>query len=93
MPMVVRWSNAGNGARCFVRYVHDHGLTDKTMIRVQTMCGLITPTLEADGMVSVDMGSPRFEPQQIPFLAQKQALVYALNVADEGTGNRRGFYG
>jgi len=73
----------GNGARCFVRYVHDHGLTNKTMIRVQTMCGVITPRLEADGMVSVDMGSPRFEPPQIPFLAQKRALVYALNVADE----------
>jgi diaminopimelate epimerase len=73
----------GNGARCFVRYVHDHGLTDKTTIHVQTMCGLITPRMEADGMVSVDMGAPRFEPQQIPFLAQKQTLVYTLNVANE----------
>ncbi len=73
----------GNGARCFVRYVHDHGFTNKTMIRVQTMCGVITPRLEADGMVSVDMGLPRFEPQHIPFLAQKQAQVYVLNVADE----------
>jgi diaminopimelate epimerase len=45
------------------------------------MCGLITPKLEEDGMVSVDMGAPRFEPQQIPFLAQKRTLVYSLNVA------------
>jgi diaminopimelate epimerase len=72
----------GNGARCFVRYVHDRGLTDKTAIRVQTTCGLITPKLEADGMVSVDMGAPRFEPRQIPFLAEKQALIYSLRVAD-----------
>jgi diaminopimelate epimerase len=72
----------GNGARCFVRYVHDQGLTNKTAIRVQTMCGLITPRLEADGLVSVEMGAPRFEPRQIPFLVEKQALVYSLAVAD-----------
>lgn len=71
----------GNGARCFVRYVHEHGLTSKTEIRVQTACGMITPKLEADGMVSVDMGAPRFEPQQIPFLVDKQALLYAIPVA------------
>jgi diaminopimelate epimerase len=71
----------GNGARCFVRFVHEHGLTSKAEIRVQTAGGLITPKLEADGMVSVDMGAPRFEPQQIPFVTDKQALLYALPVA------------
>ena len=71
----------GNGARCFVRFVHERGLTTKTEIRVQTTCGLITPKLEADGMVSVDMGAPRFAPQQIPFLADAQTLTYPLSVA------------
>src|SRR4029079_10274254 len=33
----------GNGARCFVRYVHDHGLTDRTEIRVGTLAGGIVP--------------------------------------------------
>jgi len=49
----------GNGARCFVRYVHDKGLTAKREIRVETLAGVIAPRLENDGEVSVDMGPPR----------------------------------
>ena len=73
----------GNGARCFVRYVRDHGLTDKTEIRVETVNGLIVPRLEADGQVSVDMGLPRFEPQEIPFVTDHRALTYLLSLADK----------
>jgi diaminopimelate epimerase len=51
----------GNGARCFVRFVHEKGLTRKREIRVQTLGGLIVPRLEDDGEVSVDMGPPRPE--------------------------------
>ncbi len=57
----------GNGARCFVAFVRQLGLTDKTSIRVLTRSGLIQPRLESDGRISVDMGLPRFEPGQIPF--------------------------
>jgi diaminopimelate epimerase len=57
----------GNGARCFVRFVHDKGLTNKTEIRVETLSGVISPRLEADGEVSVDMGAPRFDPGEVPF--------------------------
>jgi len=57
----------GNGARCFVRFVHDKGLTKKTEIRVETLSGVITPRLEADGQVSVDMGAPQFDPERVPF--------------------------
>ncbi len=72
----------GNGARCFVRFVHDQGLTHKTEIRVETATGIIVPRLEADGMVSVNMGAPRFEPVEIPFVADQRALTYALELAD-----------
>ena len=48
----------GNGARCFVKFVRDRGLTDKREIRVETLGGTIAPRLEADGEVSVDMGPP-----------------------------------
>jgi len=48
----------GNGARCFVKYVHERGLTGKREIRVETLGGLIRPRLEDDGEVSVDMGRP-----------------------------------
>ena len=51
----------GNGARCFVRFVHDRGLTDRREIRVETLAGMIVPRLEDDGEVVVDMGAPQFE--------------------------------
>ena len=51
----------GNGARCFVRFVRDKGLTGKREIRVETLSGVIAPRLEDDGEVSVDMGPPRME--------------------------------
>ncbi|HET9664280.1 MAG TPA: diaminopimelate epimerase [Burkholderiales bacterium] len=75
----------GNGARCFVRYVHDRGLTAKTEIRVGTRAGVIVPRLEDDGEVTVDMGIPEFEPFRIPFEAPKRALTYTLEVG----GNER----
>ena len=70
----------GNGARCFVRYVHEKGLTTKTRIRVGTRAGLIIPSLEADGQVTVEMGVADFEPASIPFVAPKRALTYALEL-------------
>lgn len=71
----------GNGARCFVRFVHAQGLTDKKTIRVETLRGVITPTLGADGEISVNMGAPRFEPADIPFHAARRALTYSLPVS------------
>ena len=50
----------GNGARCFVKFVHDRGMTGKREISVETLGGLIRPRLEADGEVSVDMGRPTY---------------------------------
>jgi len=73
----------GNGARCFVRFVHEQGLTDKREIRVETMKGIIAPRLEGDGNITVDMGIPRFLPQEIPFLHDDDVLIYNLDVADE----------
>ena len=76
----------GNGARCFVRFVHEHGLTTKQEIRVETKCGLIVPRLEPSGEVTVDMGVPHFAPDEIPFLAPTEAIVHALLVGDEEVG-------
>ena len=73
----------GNGARCFVRFVHEQGLTDKREIRVETQKGIIAPRLEADGKVTVDMGEPRFLPAEIPFLADEDVIIHLLDVADE----------
>jgi len=68
----------GNGARCFVRYVHDRGLTAKTEIRVGTLGGVIVPRLESDGQVTVNMGVPEFEPSRVPFEAPRRSLAYEL---------------
>lgn len=73
----------GNGARCFVRFVHEQGLTEQREIRVETMKGVIAPRLEGDGNVTVDMGIPRFLPHEIPFLHDDDTVVYHLDVADE----------
>jgi diaminopimelate epimerase len=70
----------GNGARCFVRFAHDKGLTEKREIRVETASGVIVPRLEADGQVTVDMGPPRFEPADIPFVADSRAPTYVLDI-------------
>jgi len=70
----------GNGARCFVRFVSDRGLTSKTVIRVGTPGGVIEPRLEADGQVTVNMGVPVFEPSRIPFAAPAPAPLYDLQV-------------
>jgi len=73
----------GNGARCFVHFVREQGLTGKNEIRVETMSGVISPRLEADGNVTVDMGLPVFEPEKIPFISPTTDLVQTLRVGDE----------
>lgn len=81
----------GNGARCFARFVHDKGLTHKTSLRVQTRAGVIAPRIGSDGRVSVDMGPPRFAPQDLPFDAtgllpvpQGEGEKWPLALADSG---------
>jgi diaminopimelate epimerase len=73
----------GNGARCFVRFVVDKGLTSKRDIRVETASGIITLMLQDDGQVTVNMGAPRFTPAEIPFQAEQQATTYELPLASE----------
>lgn len=59
--------NCGNGARCFVRFVHERGLTHKTVVKVKVHGGVIELRLTPDGRVTVDMGAPIFELSQVPF--------------------------
>ncbi len=57
----------GNGARAFVKFVVEKGLSEQREIRVETMSGIISPRLEDDGQVTVDMGAPILVPQRVPF--------------------------
>jgi diaminopimelate epimerase len=65
----------GNGARAFVKFVSEKGLSSKSSIRVETMAGVIAPRLEPDGSITVDMGAPELEPALVPFDAAGLAGV------------------
>lgn len=70
----------GNGARCFVRYVHDKQLSDKNPIKVETLSGEMTLFAEETGLVTVNMGAPHFDPQKIPLAAAARQATYEVNV-------------
>ena len=59
--------HCGNGARCFVRYVRDKGLSDKSTLRVTTMNNVLELRLQDDGRVTVDMNAPVFDLARVPF--------------------------
>lgn len=73
----------GNGARCFARFVYERQLTNKTRIKVQTQAGIIEPELGANGWVRVNMGMPKFLPQEIPFIAEEPEALYQLELAEQ----------
>jgi diaminopimelate epimerase len=62
--------HCGNGARCFVKFVRDEGLTSKMSVQVQVQQGVIGLTMKENGDVVVDMGRPEFEPALVPFKAE-----------------------
>jgi diaminopimelate epimerase len=73
----------GNGARCFMRFVHDQKLTAKREILVETRSGLIRPRLEQDGRITVDMGPPIFDPALVPFEGGNDATSEPLEAGGE----------
>jgi diaminopimelate epimerase len=73
----------GNGARCFMQFVQERGLTDKACVRVETLNGMLELVRGADGLVTVNMGVPRFAPAEIPFTAPAQDSRYTLDLGDQ----------
>ncbi|KAB0653073.1 diaminopimelate epimerase [Acinetobacter bohemicus] len=73
----------GNGVRCFTRFVHERKLTTKTKIKVQTKAGIVEPELGQNGWVRVNMGYPKFLPNQIPFLADEPENLYSLALGND----------
>lgn len=80
----------GNGARAFVKFVVEKGLTEHREIRVETMSGVIQPRLEDDGRITVNMGAPIFEPERVPFDAtglesnqHPPAMLWPLPIGNE----------
>ncbi len=73
----------GNGARCFLRFVRDEGLTTKSTIRLETSNGNITCKLEKDSNITVDMGHPALQPVKVPFIADSPQINYDLSLAPD----------
>ena len=73
----------GNGARCFLRFVRDQGLTSKTQVKLETSNGIIECKLEKDGNISVDMGPPKLAPQKIPFIADTPQINYEIALPED----------
>jgi len=59
--------HCGNGARCFMRFVHAHGLTTKQVVTVDTVNNRLQLHLQPDGRVTVDMNKPVFDLARLPF--------------------------
>ena len=72
----------GNGARCFMQFVREQGLTDKSQLQVETLGGPLQLIQQSDGRITVDMGVPRLEPADIPFTAAQRERTYVLEVLD-----------
>ena len=88
--------HCGNGARCFVRFAREHGLTDKSVLKVQTMNRVLLLSMQGDGRVTVDMGAPVFDVTQVPFDATglQPEIVnswqkWPLNVAENQSNHAR----
>lgn len=73
--------NCGNGARCFAVFIRQRKLTGKRVIRAETAGGPLVLKVLPDNQVTVNMGVPRLEPAEIPFVAESRALTYPLSVA------------
>lgn len=76
--------HCGNGARCFAKYVHDKGLTQSNPVRVETVNRMLSLHLTQDGLVSVNMGEPNFDPASLPLQREKQAQHYETSVSIAG---------
>lgn len=72
----------GNGIRCFAGYIWDRGISDKDILDIETLAGIIRPE-KSGNMVKVDMGEPVFEPEKIPVKVSNESLVTSNKLKEE----------
>lgn len=73
-------AQCGNGARCFARFVRVKGLIDRDIVRVATAAGRMLLELVDANRVRVEMGVPRFAPQEIPLAVHEESLEYQVEI-------------
>lgn len=69
----------GNGVRCVARVLAGKSQHIQSFT-LESPAGLVEAVILDDGLISIGMGTPEFEPSRIPFLADGEALTYALEV-------------
>ena len=72
----------GNGIRCFARYIWDRGLSDKAILDIETLAGIIRPEKKGE-MVRVDMGEPVLDGKKIPVNIDGKVIDYPVNIEDK----------
>jgi diaminopimelate epimerase len=78
----------GNGIRCFAKYLYERKIVEKTKIRVETLAGIKTPTLEVKegkvNLITVDMGVPDLLRENIPMKGPNTKVISEeLKLADQ----------
>lgn len=68
----------GNGIRCFAKYAKDNKLVNSNKFSVETLAGIITPEIQNDGTVKVNMSKPIFVPEKIPFKGQSNKEILKI---------------
>ena len=79
----------GNGIRCLARFIADldgQSSVSSLAYRIHTLAGKITPELQPNGQVKVDMGPPQLAAAQIPTTlstADDKVINQPIVVADQ----------
>ncbi|WP_423063132.1 diaminopimelate epimerase [Candidiatus Paracoxiella cheracis] len=73
----------GNGARCIARFIQEQNLSKASEFAISTLSDILHLKLENDDKVSVHMGVPHFNPVDVPFVADKAANLYDVEVNNQ----------
>ncbi len=73
----------GNGARCFFKFVQEKNLSNKSLLRVETLAGIIEIKMQESGEITVNMGEPRFEPSALPLLVENPSERYSAIINNQ----------
>ncbi len=68
----------GNGVRCLASFIHRQNLTTKPMLQIESTTTMMSVEVQSQDYVRASLGIPQFEPENIPFLAEKPASTYSL---------------
>jgi diaminopimelate epimerase len=73
----------GNGARCMGRYIADQQLSGKKTVLLQTKNRIMEVTTKPKNLVTANMGTPIFTPEEIPFISQQQDKLYSIEAGSQ----------